>query len=163
MIKIIFGILIISSPCFSQQPENMLDPTGYYLSNPKKLFDGYSLGFIHLYIQKLEKNRVAQLSDTMQLKGELRINSGSGKDKKSITIDAKRAIVRYDSLYLEFTNPKFGKLSIDGRFVDTHGEFWNNSSIVTDSTIVLNARIIVRKGEKITYENQRTFTYWEGD
>ncbi len=140
-----------------QQP--FFDPDGYYFPSEKSCpieqihistLDYYYDGDLHYDKPKFKTPEVAI---------HLRQPDKSG----NFLLECKKAIVAPEKLHLECGAESQVTLTVKGAFLDRRGQYWNQSDVKAQETVVLSAQITQTWQGRTLYSRDVRFTYWEGD
>jgi len=155
----VLALLFLASETNSADNPGFFDPDGYYFPAQETLIGSYHLEWFELstldHSGDYEKPRL--------LTPTARVHFKNRKNDQLLFHDCPQPVITANRLHLQCPAIPLGILTIEGVFLDKGGQYWNRSDIKPMETVVLNARVIVKKNGKLVYSKDHTFTYWEGD
>jgi hypothetical protein len=157
---VIAVVISLSYPAVAQE---FFDAGGYYFPEKDIVKEGYKLDSFQLVTISYYNDRKLDYEHPKIVGPEAWLYLVRAKDNKKFTYRFLSPTIEKNSVQLTSVTTPIGVLSINGKFLDTRGMFWNLSDVVSMETPVFEGAVSLMRDGKQFYKKISRFTYWEGD
>ena len=144
--------------------QELFDPNGYYFPDGTDIVvGGWKIEWINIQALENHYDNEFHYDSPRSIPPVVRLTITRQKDQKKFSYKCPNPVVSPEVLTVSCPKTAIGAISIQGKFLDKRGQFWNRNEILPYKTVVLNATITVENKSGHRFFRQLPFTYWEGD
>ncbi|MFL5465330.1 MAG: hypothetical protein ACJ8AC_15020 [Gemmatimonadaceae bacterium] len=155
---------VVSPPAAYLDSADVFDPDGYYFLHEDLKIEGRKIGWLELHTVDFyyggelhyERPKLVQPAEVV-----LTISEPNSVNDSMYPCAA--TIITPDSLSVRCGATPVGEVTIDGHFLDKRGWYFNTLAYENKPTVLLIARIMVTKDDKVTHNGLHHFTFSSGD
>ena len=152
-------------PAEYRDSANVFDADGYYTMNEDLTIHGRRISWLELHTIDFyydgalhyERPKLVQPPEVGLFLSEF--DDPSHHSRNLCTAP----LITPDTLWVRCADTPVGEVTINGRFLDKAGRYWNKLAYENHRTVLLIARVVVTRGGRIVHDAVHHFTYSAGD